>query len=72
MFGLKLIDNAKAEFHRLWSVRVTLFLIVLNGTMLGLSGFVDVLKPQVYMALNIVGYSVLGIARLIKQKDVVK
>ncbi|MBO4228005.1 hypothetical protein [Bradyrhizobium neotropicale] len=65
---MKLIDDWKTELHRLWSVRIALFMFVLNGALLGLAGFVDVLNPYLFLALNVFGYGLLGVVRLVKQK----
>ena len=67
MFGLRLIPDASREFHRLWSIRVAVFFFVLNGALVGLAALGDVLNPWLFMGLNVVGYAVLGIARLTKQ-----
>lgn len=64
---MHLIDNARAEFHRLWSIRVALFFAALNGFVLGLAAFVDVFNPWLFMALNVAGYTLLIGARLVKQ-----
>ena len=64
---MKLIDNAGAEFHRLWSIRVGLFFFVLNGALVGLAAFNDVLNPVVFLGLNMFGYATIGVMRLIKQ-----
>lgn len=66
---LRLIDNAARDFHRLWSVRVAVFFFVLNGALVGLVAFGDVLNPYLFMGLNVVGYAALGIARLTKQAE---
>jgi hypothetical protein len=69
MFGLRLIPNARTEFHRLWSIRVAVFFFVLNGALVGLAALGDVLNPWLFMGLNVAGYAVLGVARLTKQAE---
>jgi hypothetical protein len=64
---MRLIDNWQAEFHRLWSIRVGLFFGALNGGVLGLAAFVDVLNPYLFLGLNVIGYAILIGARLVKQ-----
>lgn len=64
-----LIDNARREVHRLWTVRIAIFFGVLNGVALGLAAFVDVFNPWLFMALNIAVYGLIAIARLVKQAD---
>ena len=61
------IDNWKAEFKRLWSIRTALIFAGLNGAVLGLAAFVDVFNPWVFLVLNTVGYMILIGARLLKQ-----
>jgi hypothetical protein len=69
VFGLRLIPNARKEMHRLWSIRVALFLGVLNGAVLGLAAFMDVFNPWLFMGLNVFGYGLLASIRLVKQAD---
>ena len=64
---LRFIENVGPEIHRLWSVRVALFLFVFNGALLGLAAFVDTLNPWLFLGLNMAGYGVLGVVRLLKQ-----
>ncbi|MCK1742178.1 hypothetical protein IVA80_15240 [Bradyrhizobium sp. 139] len=61
------IENAKEEFHRLWTVRIALFFGALNGFVLGLAAFEDVFNPYFFMALNILGWMLLVGARMLKQ-----
>lgn len=68
---MKLIDNAGAEFHRLWSIRVGLFFFVLNGALVGLAAFNDVLNPALFLGLNMFGYGLIGVMRLLKQAPAV-
>jgi hypothetical protein len=64
---MQLIDNAGREFHRLWSIRVGLFFFGLNGALVGLVAFNDVLNPMLFLGLNMAGYMIIGIMRLLKQ-----
>jgi hypothetical protein len=64
---MRWIDDVGAEVHRLWSVRVAIFLFVFNGALLGLAAFVDVLNPWLFLGLNMIGYGALGVVRLVKQ-----
>lgn len=68
---MTLIDNWKSEFHRLWSLRVGLFFFVLNGGLVGLAAFNEVLNPVVFMGLNMLGYGLIGVMRLLKQAPTV-
>lgn len=65
---MKLIDDAYAQFHRLWSVQGSLFFAVLNGALVGLSAFSDKVDPWLFMKLNVGGYLLVALLRLIKQK----
>jgi hypothetical protein len=65
--GLRLIDNAGRDFHRLWSMRVAIFFFVLNGALLGLAAFSETLNPLLFLALNMFGYGLQGIMRMLKQ-----
>lgn len=64
---MTLIDDWRREFRRLWSIRVALFFGALNGAVLGLAAFVDVINPWTFLILNVVGYAVIAVARLLKQ-----
>lgn len=64
---MKLIDNWKDELHRLWTVRVSLFMFVLTGAVLGLAAFVDVFNPWFFLCLCCAGYGLIGYLRLVKQ-----
>lgn len=65
--SLRLIDNAGREFHRLWSIRVGLFFFVLNGALVGLAAFTSILNPVLFLVLNMFGYGLIGLMRLLKQ-----
>lgn len=69
--GLRLIDNAGAEFHRLWSIRIGLFFFVINGALVGLTAFTEVLNPVLFLGLNMFGYGLIGVMRLVKQAPAV-
>jgi hypothetical protein len=64
--GIKLIDDWR-KAGRLHSVRLTLLLAVLNGAVLGLAAFVDIINPWLFIGLNIAGYFAIALVRLIKQ-----
>lgn len=64
---MRLIDHAWREFNRLWSIRVGLFFFVLNGAVVGLAAFVDDLNPYLFLYLNMFGYALIGVMRLLKQ-----
>lgn len=64
---MQLIDNAWREFHRLWSIRIGVIFFVLNGALVGLAGFTEVLNPVLFLGLNMLGYALIGAMRLLKQ-----
>lgn len=61
---LKLIDD---NIHRLWSVQASVFFFVLNGAVAGLSAFTNKIDPWTFLYLNVGGYGLIGLLRLIKQ-----
>lgn len=68
---MALIDNWKSEFHRLWSMQVGLFFFVLNGAVVGLAAFSDELNPKLFLLLNMAGYGLIGLMRILKQAPAV-
>lgn len=65
------IEHVGREFHRLWSVRVGLFFFVLNGALVGLAAFNEVLNPVLFLSLNMFGYGLIGVMMLLKQAPAV-
>lgn len=61
------IEDAKKEFHRLWTIRVGLFFGAFNGAMIGVAAFEKVIDPYLFLGVNTVGWMVLVGARLLKQ-----
>ena len=55
------------QAHRLWSLRVALFWLALNGALMGLSAFAYSMDPWLYLALNVVGWIAIGLARIYHQ-----
>lgn len=67
---MRLIDNAKHEFHRLWSIRISLWFGVFTGVAAGLNAFVEVLNPYLFLSLCVVvNVALIPLARLAKQED---
>lgn len=64
---MRLIDDAGKEFHRLWSVRASVFLFVLTQMLAVLPSVADQLNPR--FLLVVFGAAILGIVflRFIKQ-----
>lgn len=69
MFGLRLIDNAKRDLHRLWSIRVALAYAVFTGTAMVLSAFIDVFNPWLLLGISVFVSVAIVVLRLVKQKD---
>ncbi len=66
---MRLIDNWRTELHRLWSSRLAIYLAILNGVALGIAALIDVVKPWIFIALNVVAYVAIAVLRIIKQPD---
>ncbi len=66
---MRLIPNWKTELHRLWSARLAIYLSILNGLALGLAALIDVVKPWIFIALNVVAYAAIAVLRIIKQPE---
>ncbi|WLA80269.1 hypothetical protein [Bradyrhizobium elkanii] len=67
---MRLIENAGREFHRLWTIRVSLWFGIFTGVAAGLNAFVDILNPYLFLALSvIVNVLLIPLARLSKQAD---
>lgn len=64
---LKLIDDWKTELHRLWSVRASIFLLVLTQLLALLPSVADALNPR--FLLFVFGICIAGIVflRFVKQ-----
>lgn len=69
MFGLKFIETARQDLHRLWTVRIALAYAVFTGTAMVLSAFVDVFNPWFLLAISIFVSVAIVVLRLLKQKD---
>lgn len=61
---LKMIDD---NIHRLWSFQASMFFFVLNGAVASLAAFTDKIDPWTFLYLNVGGYGLIGLLRLIKQ-----
>ncbi len=64
---VKLVPEWRRVLRRAWSVHTALVLALLNGGVVGLAAFVDVLNPWWFLALNIAGYGAIAALRLIHQ-----
>lgn len=73
----KIVDKIRsrliADFgkaHRMWSVRLALFWGALNGAVIALAVFADVINPWLFLTLNMIGYGAIAIARVTKQPGI--
>lgn len=69
MFGLKFIETARADLHRLWTVRIALAYAVFTGMAMVLSAFVDVFNPWLLLGISVFVSVAIVVLRLLKQKD---
>lgn len=67
--GIKLIENAKSEFHRLWVIRVALAYGAFNGVALVLCAFVGVLNPWFLLGVGLFVSIAIVVLRLASQAD---
>ena len=67
MFGLKLIDNAWRDLHRLWTVRLAIAHATFTGIAAVLSAFVDVFNPWFLVGVSIFVSIAIVLLRLIQQ-----
>ncbi len=68
-----LIDDWKAEFHRLWSIRISLFVGVLTGVAGVIHMFANVFNPWFLLGVSVfVNTAVIPLARIMKQEDLPK
>ncbi len=70
---MRLIDDWKAEFHRLWSIRISLFVGVLTGVAGVIHMFSNVFNPWFLLGVSVfVNTAVIPLARIMKQEDLPK
>jgi hypothetical protein len=67
---VRLIDNWRAELHRLWTIRISLACGAFNGVAAVLGAFTDVFNPWFLVGLSVfVNVAVIPLARLAKQRE---
>lgn len=64
---MKLVPHAKLIFWRAWSVRASLALAVINGFLVGFAAFVDIVPPEWFLAVNVIGPVLVVFLRLLDQ-----
>jgi hypothetical protein len=65
----RLIDEVGKKWHRLWSVRILLFQLLLDGVATGFMGFYGMVPPWWFLGINVFLTVAAGLARLIKQPE---
>lgn len=66
----RLIDDARRDFRRLWSIRVSLIVGALTGLCAVISAFTDVFNPWLLLGISVFANVLLiPLSRLIKQAD---
>jgi hypothetical protein len=66
----KFIDNAEVEFHRLWSIRISLFVGALTGLCGVTSAFTGVFNPWMLLSISVVAnVALIPLSRLVQQDD---
>lgn len=66
---MRLIDNWKAEFNRLWSIRVALAYGVFNGVALVIGAFFPVINPWLLLGIGLFVSVGIIVLRLMPQDD---
>lgn len=70
---MKLIDNAKDEFHRLWSIRFSIWFAVFTAVASCVCLFGDYFNPFLLLGVCVFANLILiPLARLMKQKELPK
>ena len=64
---MKLVPHAKRIFWRAWSVRASLALAIINGFLVGFAAFVDIVPPEWFLAINVIGPVLVVFLRLLDQ-----
>lgn len=69
LLKMKLVSNWKSA-HRMGSVQLSIFFSLLNGGVIGLQAFMGIINPWWFLVLNLVGYVLIGLVRLVYQPKV--
>ena len=64
---MKLVPHAKRILWRAWSVRASLALAVINGFLVGFAAFVDIVPPEWFLGVNVIGPVLVVFLRLLDQ-----
>jgi hypothetical protein len=63
----KLIPNAINVFWRAWSVRASFAIAIINGFLIGFMAFQDIVPPEWFLAINVIGPVIVVFLRLLDQ-----
>ncbi len=66
---LRLIDNWHRRAPRLWTIQVSILLMLVTGAVAGLAAFTDLINPYLFLGLNVAGYGLIALLRLVSQGD---
>lgn len=67
---VRLIEDWRAELHRLWCIRISIAFAVFTGVSGVISAFVDVLNPWALVVLSVVvNLALVPLSRLVKQAE---
>lgn len=67
---MRLIENARQEFHRLWVIRASVAFAVFTALAGGVGFLADTLNPWVLIGLSVFfNVALIPLARLAKQDD---
>jgi hypothetical protein len=70
MLGLRLIDDAGREFHRLWSIRASVGFAVFTAVAGGIGWFSGTVNPYVLLVLAVLfNLALIPLSRLAKQEE---
>ncbi len=64
------LDQNWRDWHKVWSMRLTLFWGAFVGAVYCLSAFYNYFNPWLFLVLNVTGYATIAIARVTKQPGV--
>jgi hypothetical protein len=63
---MKLVPDWKRA-HRFRSIQLAAFWTALNGAVVSIEAFKDYINPWAFLTLNVIGFALIGVARVTKQ-----
>jgi hypothetical protein len=64
---MKLIPDARRILWRAWSVRASFAIAIINGFLIGFMAFQDIVAPEWFLAINVIGPVFVVFLRLLDQ-----